>query len=407
MFTMKKYILFLLVFSLTWVYGQDDKHKAAFELGSGLQFSFNDEAYSFRLGGMIQPYFAFEGKQDVPADYFFNAKRSYFNFSGKAQKEKIDFFLQMDFSRSVPLLDAWVSYQPIKQLNIAFGQKQGIANNREMLVMEDQLQFPDRSLLSTSYSLTGREFGLFLTGRLGTESSFSLAPQIAITSGDGANSFGADSRDVDLGGLKYAARLDIHPLGFFKEGNDRSLADMQRETQPKVALGFAASYNDGASHATGEGHGNLFLYNFQGGVQLPDYRQLYADILVKYQGFSLLGEYTIATATSLLGSQVDEFGNDPLLPTEISEYLSLGRGFNAQAGYVSQGGYAVDVRYSSVMPEFGGNQSSIIQERNAATLGLSRYIKGNGLKLQLALTSMSMPNDDNMILGEFLIQLGF
>ena len=132
---------------------------------------------------------------------------------------------------------------------------------------------------------------------------FGIVPQVAITSGDGRNSFGTDSRDVDLGGLKYGARLDIYPLGFFSEGNDKSTADLAHEESPKLVLGVAASYNDGASHSAGEGHGDFFLYNADGRVQLPDYRQVYGDILVKYKGISVLGEYLIATATSLLGSQ--------------------------------------------------------------------------------------------------------
>lgn len=405
---MKK-ILFYTLFSLCWsLFAQNpsSRHQATFELGSGMNFSFNEGAYQFSMGGMIQPYTAFEKTGENPSDYFFNAKRSYFNFAGKAAKEKVQFFMQMDFSLNEPLLDAWIAYEPVQQLKLTFGQKQSIANNREMMIMEDQLQFADRGLLSSAYSGLGREFGLFVESRWGND-KFGLVPQIAITSGDGRNSFGTDSRDVDWGGLKYAARLDLYPLGFFSEGNDQLVADLAHENRPKLVLGAAASYNDGASNLTGEGHGDFFLYNRIGGVQLPDYRQVYGDLLFKYQGFSLLGEYVIATATSLDGSYKDPFGADVMLPTEISQFLALGRAFNAQAGYVTKSGYALDLRYAMLSPEFGENTNSLIRETNALTMGAAKYFKGNDLKIQAAFTATNLADGSTQSLAEVMVQLVF
>ena len=82
------------------------------------------------------------------------------NFSGVGVEEKVEFFMQLDYSRQDPLMDAWVGYHPFAGFNLIVGQKQSIANNREMLIMEDQLQYPGRSLLSTYFSRTGREFGV-------------------------------------------------------------------------------------------------------------------------------------------------------------------------------------------------------------------------------------------------------
>lgn len=405
---MKK-ICFFILFSYSLILlaqDKDAKNQATFELGSGLNFSFNNGDYIFSLGGMIQPSIAFEKAGENPSDYFFNAKRSYFNFSGKAAQEKVSFFLQTDFSLSEPLLDAWVSYQPVRQFSITIGQKQTIANNREMMIMEDQLQFPNRGLLSSAFSRTGREFGLFVESRWGSD-KFGIVPQLAITSGDGRNSFGIDSRDVDRGGFKYAARLDLYPLGFFSGGNDQLIADLVHEESPKLVLGAAASYNDGASQMTGEGHGDFLLYNRLGGVQLPDYRQVYGDLLFKYQGFSLLGEYVIATATSLDGSYLDEFGGEMMLPTEISQFLALGRAISAQAGYATKSGLGLDLRFSSLTPEFGENANSLIQETSAFTVGAAKYFKGNDLKVQAAFTSTSLADGSSSSLGELIVQLVF
>lgn len=385
------------------------QQNANFELGSGLNFSFNEGDYQFKMSGMIQPHIAFERTENLDGNLFLNAKRSYFNFSGNAKKEKVSFFLQTDFSLTSPLLDAWIAFHPTENLNIAVGQKQSIANNREMMVMETHLQFPERSLLSTTYSQSGREFGLFIDYTFGKE-KFAIVPQIAVTSGDGRNSFGVDSRDVDLGGLKYGARLDVYPLGLFTKGNDDLIADLAHESSPKLVIGAAASFNDGASNAVGEGHGEFFLYNQIGKNQLPDYRQLYSDILVKYKGFSLLGEYVVATATNLQGSFVDELAVNSLVPTQISEYLALGTALNFQFSYVTKSGYEGVLRFANGSPEFSTNLNSIVQQTEALTLGFSKYFKQNSLKIQAAGTSLNVVSgatETNTIRGELLVQLIF
>lgn len=407
----KKLIYCSLLFSAFQLNAQETTPSTSvdFELGNGLNFSFNEGNYQFKISGMVQPSIAFKKLEDTDADYFFNAKRTYFNISGKALKEKVSFFIQTDFSLNTPLLDAWVAFHPTDHLNITFGQKQTIGNNRELLIMETKLQFPDRSLLSSSLSNSGREFGLFVDYTFGYE-KFAIVPQIAVTSGDGRNSFGADSRDVDYGGFKYAARLDVYPLGTFTKGNDDLVADLAHEQQLKMVVGAAASFNDGASNGVGEGHGDFLLFNALGNQQQPDYRQVYTDLLVKYKGFSLLGEYVVASATNLDGTFTDNLGANEMAPTQISEFLSLGNAMNVQLGYVTESGFGADFRYSTTTPEFGDNANSQLRDQDAVTLGLSKYFKNNDLKLQAAVSSI---NDNsgvttvNTLRGELVLQLIF
>jgi hypothetical protein len=382
------------------------QNNAGFELGTGLNFSLNDGAYQFKLGGMVQPSIGLVQVNNQKIDELLNVKRTYFNISGTAVKEKISFFLQTDFSLGSPLLDAWLAYKPIKDLTITFGQKQSIANNREMLIMEDKLQFADRSLMSTSFSLTGREFGVFVEKRFELK-NFGIVPQVSVTSGDGRNSFGLDSRDVDKGGLKYSGRIDLYPLGFFTKGNDDLIADLYHETNPKLVVGGAASYNAGASNSVGEGHGDFQLYDQKGAVKLPDYRKFYGDILVKYQGFSLLGEFVMTSATSLDGSYTTTAATSPLIPTQISEYLALGSAYNAQIGYATKSGYALDVRYDALTPEFDANPSSIINKTTGLTVGFSKYFKQNDLKLQASVTSLNYGDKSNKLVGSLIVQVVF
>jgi len=403
-----KNICTLLLFCITFLIQaqeNDEKNKANFNLGSGLNFSFNEGDYKFNLGGFIQPSFLSEKVSGFDAENEFNSKRSFLMFSGKAKKEKVSFFIQLDYSLSEPLLDAWLAYHPTESITITVGQKQSFVNNREMIYREDRLQFNNRSFLSQTLSNTGREFGLFVESRFGE--SFGIVPMVAITSGDGRNSFGSDSRDSDLGGVKIGGRLDVYPLGYFKEGNDFTSTDLGREETLKFVIGAAASQNNGASNATGEGHGDFLLYDVNGNDNLPDYSQVYVDFLLKYQGFSLLAEYANTSATNLDQAYLDENATQILAPEQISEYLFLGDSFNIQAGYVTQGGLSFDVRYETASPEFENYANSILQDMSAFTFGLSKYFNNNALKLQAAYTSVNPSIGSSTNQFELLLQIAF
>ncbi len=360
---------------------EPNNHQVEFELGQGLNFRFQENAYQFKISGMMQPQALYEEVEGSEYALFLNSRRTYLNFSGTAREEKLSFFMQMDFSDNSPLLDAWVAYHPWENWSIALGQKQNVGNNREMLIMENYLSFPDRSLLSRSLSNSGREMGVFLEAKL-KAGNMLFVPQLSLTSGDGRNSFGTDSRDVDRGGVKYSGRLDFYPLGEFEGGSLRSIADVEHQSQLRMVLGIAGSYNDGASGAVGESHGDFTLYNAIGESQLPDYRQWFADLLMKYRGFSFLGEFGIASATSLEALYLNQSLEDPLLATQIGEYLALGSAYNLQLGYVTKGGYGLDLRYSAVQTEFELNNRVLLPSSTAYSIGLSKYLKGHSLKLQ-------------------------
>ncbi len=404
---MKKAIGLLLIMGASYVHAQstESNNSANYNSGEGFTFNLNNGDFQFTLGGFIQPNLILENDEDDNFNSRWNVRRSFFMMSGKAVKQKVSFSIQTDFSARSPLLDAWIAYQPYTWLTITGGQKQNLANNREMLFREDRLQFTDRSLGSQTFSRSGREFGLFLETKFGK--TFGLAPQFSVTSGDGKNSFGADSRDTDLGGLKFGGRLDLYPLGFFKEGNDLYTADLLREDKAKFVLGAAASKNYGASNAVGEGHGDFLLYDQMANVVLPNYSKIHADVLMKFKGFSMLLEYTNATASGIDVIFTDENASTILAPSEISEYLILGNAFTAQLGYVTKKGYSLDIRYENVAPEFGQNNGSLLRKFDSYTLGLSKYFESHNLKIQIALTQTNFAQNTRIMSGNLLLQIAF
>lgn len=398
-------LLFCLSSSILSAQAVRMENKAAIDTDNGLLFSLNDGAYRFHLGGFIQPNYRYQKADTADANHFFGVKRAFFRLGGTAAAEKVSFLIQTNFSEQQPLLDAWVAYHPLENLNVTFGQKQTFVNNREMLFREDRLQFTERGLLSEQLSRSGREFGLFVESRFGQK--FGIAPMLAITSGDGRNSFGADSRDTDLGGLKYGGRLDVYPLGYFTTGNELYSADLLREKSPKFVIGSAFSVNRGASNALGEGHGNFLLYNKNGEVSLPNYRQLYIDVLAKYNGFSLLFEYGNATASGLSENYADANAVLLIAPQQISSYLQLGDSYNAQLGYVTSKGYSFDLRYGQNLPEFAAYTGNLMAENSLYTFGFTRYFKGNNLKAQTAMSWLNQASGVNTTLFEAMFQIAF
>jgi hypothetical protein len=262
-------------------------------------------------------------------------------------------------------------------------------------------------LLSQTLSNTGREFGVFVASKFMLGSQFGIAPMVAVTSGDGRNSFGSDSRDTDLGGLKIGGRFDVYPLGYFTQGNDLFSADLAHEQKLKFVLGAAASKNSGASNAIGEGHGDFFLYDVNGNDNLPDYTQVYVDFLLKYKGFSLLAEYANASADGLELIYTDQAATQILAPQQISDFLVLGDSYNFQAGYVSKNGYGFDFRYESATPEFESNLNSLMAESSSFTYGLTKYFDNNNLKVQAALTTTELGIGNTVTMGELIFQVVF
>ena len=383
----------------------EERNKASFNMGTGLDFSFNDGNYHFNLGGFIQPSYQYTKVSGSDSENNFNSKRTFLQFSGNAKKEKVSFLIQLDYSLSEPLMDAWVAYHPTKNIVVSFGQKQTFVNNREMTYREDRLQFNDRSFLSQTFSNTGREFGLFIESKFGD--NFGIAPMFAITSGDGRNSFGTDSRDTDLGGTKIGGRLDLYPLGYFKEGNDVTSVDLGREESLKMVVGFAGSFNKGTSNSVGEGHGDFLLYDSNGANNLPDYNQMYIDLLMKYKGFSLLTEYISTSADNLDLVFTDANATQVLAPSQISQYLVLGNSINIQGGYVTKSGFSFDVRYENMNPEFENQVDSILKEANAFTFGISKYLKNNSLKIQTSYSSVNPSIGNDVSEFQLLMQIRF
>ena len=416
---MKKLIITtIILLSISCVFSQEsERNNASFSLGDGISFSFNEGDYEFNIYGFIKPTYIYNDEKNYTADgeysnvfRQFKSQNSNLFFTGFAKDEKLSFTIQMDYSSSNPLVEAFIGYHFNEKNTLYFGQMQVNHNNLEMSHNEDRLRFTNRGILSQTYTENGEEFGLFFETSFGK--SIIFKPTLAITSGDGKNSFGDDSRDSDKGGVKFGSRINIFPFGDFSIGNRLSTVDLMHEERPKVQIGFAYSKNMGASNEVGDGHGDFILYDDSGDELFPDYSQLFLDLNLKYRGFSLVLEYADAFASGLDQIYTDPNAFNLLIPQQISEYLVVGDSQGLQFGYFTKNGISIDLIYENLNPEFDSYGSSILRKSSNMGVGISKYLAGNNLKIQASAFKTSYKNsnglDDNQFLSaSFLVQVAF
>ena len=416
---MKKLIITtIILLSISYVFSQEsERNNASFSLGDGISFSFNEGDYEFNIYGFIKPTYIYNDEKIYTADgeysnvfRQFKSQNSNLFFTGFAKDEKLSFTIQMDYSSSNPLVEAFIGYHFNEKTTLYFGQMQVNHNNLEMTYNEDRLRFTNRGILSQTYTENGEEFGLFFETSFGK--SIIFKPTLAITSGDGKNSFGDDSRDSDKGGVKFGSRINIFPFGDFSIGNRLSTVDLTHEDRPKVQIGFAYSKNMGASNKVGDGHGDFILYDDSGDELFPDYSQLFLDLNLKYRGFSLVLEYADAFASGLDQIYTDPNAFNLLIPQQISEYLVVGDSQGLQFGYFTKNGISIDLIYENLNPEFDSYGSSILRKSSNMGVGISKYLAGNNLKIQASLfktgyENLNNLNDDEFMSGSFLVQIAF
>ncbi len=412
-------ITFLLMFvSLTCFSQIEEKNNAGYDLGNGINFSFNEGKYEFNIRGFIKPAYIYSDEKRFNdegqySDVYrqFKSQNSNLFISGMAIDEKLSFTIQMDYSSADPLNEAYIGYHFSEKSILFFGQKQVSHNNLEMVHNEDKLRFTSRGMLSETFSGSGEEFGVFFETSFGNQ--FLVKPTLAVTSGDGRNSFGDDSRDTDKGGLKFGSRINIYPMGNFAEGNQHTTVDLVGEESLKIQLGTAFSRNYGASNLVGDGHGDFILYDDSGKEQFPDYSQLFIDLNLKYKGFSVLVEYADSFASGLNNIYTDPNGFNILQPSQISDYLVLGDSQGIQLGYFTKNGYSFDFIFEKFNPEFTQNINSILRESTNLGFGVSKYLANNNLKLQLSAFKMDYDNsslnlqNDEFMAASFLVQIAF
>lgn len=381
-----------------------------YEPGEGL--SLTSKGNSWRFSGFMQPMVETRAYSDTAENNTFTRfrmRRMVTRLTGRNSQYNISYQVQVDLTGSSEgggdattnnyLMDAWIAWRPIRQLNIKFGQDGSNTDTREMGMRSNALQLVDRSPVSLAFSSI-REYGLFLESKVRTGNYSFLATSVSVTNGDGANIY-----NNDFGGLKYGARADFIPFGNFNNAGQFRQADLEYEMTPKLVVGAYYSYNQGITDRRGRVSGTVLYTDTAGNYALPDYQKFGADLLFKYKGFSLIAEYVNGKA--ILPNNITyrvradgSVSNVFQLPDSsfnksafVQNRIITGSGINVQGGYMFRRGISLDARYSVMMPEqysFLRNATFYLRSRYY-TLCISKYFgRHYGSKIQASLTATEL-----------------
>lgn len=396
-------IVFSFWVSITQVYAQKITMDT-YEFGEGLQFTTSD-GKELKISGYIQPYFEtkhYTSPDGQDANNRFRMRRSRLRFDGNSSNKRFSYRMQVDLGGATEsddivgnyLMDAYISYDVNKKINIAFGQRATYTDNRELFMNSNALQLIERSRLTSAFA-TIREFGLFAQGDFRTGGNSHIKPYFVLTNGDGANVMGKDH-----GGLKVGGRVDFLPFGLFTNFGQFRQADIVRERTPKLVVGVNYSLNNGMSSRRGRETGSILYLNENNEESLPNFTKYGIDFLFKYNGFSALGEYVRTTASipsditqrvRTDGSTASTFDVNGVQDIEayVKGRMMLGEGYNFQLGYLFKKGISIDGRFTHLKADTNSflNNATFNNRPNYYTIGLSKYLSRNyGAKIQTSFT---------------------
>ncbi len=419
---MHKKIIFCL-FSLFSIIGfSQSMQMESYNFGEGLRFN-GESGNSIRLTGYAQPMIDLKNHTDVEENSSserYRLRRLRLRIDGTSSNQRFGYRFQVDLSGTSEvgdntgdyLLDAYVSYAVTNRISVLFGQRATYTDNRELFMNSNSLQLVERSRLTSAFSSI-REFGLFVTGRFRMNNGSYLRPYFALTNGDGRNAF-----DKDHGGLKVGGRLDYLPFGLFTNLGQFRQIDVMREQTPKFVIGAHFSHNSGMSSRRGRASGEIIYLNSNDEESLPDYVKYGVDFMLKYRGFSAIGEYIKSEAT-VPEDITQRVRNDGSISTsflvdgvqDIDSYvrgrMMLGEAYNFQMGYLFKSGFSVDTRYTHLIADQYSflNNATFYNRPNYYTLGVGKLMSRNyGFKIQASVTyvdgSLGVNHDNDTATNE-------
>ena len=245
-------------------------------------------------------------------------RRLRLRFDGFVLREKLQYYIQLNFSRADLDLDG------------------------------------DRSIANSAFTLD-RDYGVFAywTLPMGAQQ---VQLKGALTTGDGRGAPPGNS------GMGYTGRVEWLPLGPFTNKGDYSEGDLEFEPRPKLSFGATYHHNDRAYRTGGQLGSELY--------QGRTFSTVIADAVLKYQGWALSSEF------------FDRRCDDPVTTNALNavRFVQTGQGVNLQLSKLFRNHYEIATRYTGLQP--GGNTAALWHRTEEALLGGGKYLNGHRIKLQ-------------------------
>ena len=248
--------IILIVLGTQDLFAQNESdERALINVRNGISIS-KDSLFLLNLRFRMQNRFGFntvsrEGFRVDQVD--FRVRRLRLRLDGYVLSPKIQYYIQLGFSKSdldlesggyaQPIRDAIVYYFLNPNLYVGFGQSK-LPGNRERVISSGNLQFADRSIANGFFTLD-RDFGFFGYYTYQTKGRSQIQLKGAINTGEGRNPSVGDN------GLSYTGRIEYLPFGNFKNNGDYSEGDLEFEENPKLTLGVSYNLNKNAHRTRG------------------------------------------------------------------------------------------------------------------------------------------------------------
>jgi len=354
-----------------------------------------DSSWTMKIGLRFQLLSTSVFEEAQSPEHNFLVRRSRLKFDGFAFSPKLKYKFELglsnrdmsgssEFTRNSPrfIMDAVVMWNFYENFELWVGQTK-LPGNRERVISSANLETVDRSLLNSEFNID-RDIGLQLHHKTKWSGNFITNEIVSISQGEGRN-----VTSGNLGGHQFTGRLEFLPLGSFRGKSDYLGADLERHENPRLSVGVTYDYNHNAVRERSN-QGSYMETDY--GFHETDIKTFFVDALMKYRGFSFLGEYADRTADDPIA-----INSDGSLTGDIVE---VGKSINLQAGILSKSNWQFLGRYTHVEldKEITGNDPV-----DQYTVGVSKYLVGHKLKVQ---SDMSM-TDRNRDTNEFMFRLQF
>lgn len=373
------------------LFGQNAKVNT---FGKGIVFSPEDKSYEVKIGARFQTLYA--GTLDLDSDEYSDqllTRRGRLKFDGFVYSPKIKFKIELGLTNRDTrnssssgivqnsataniVLDAVVKYKFADDWEVWFGQTK-VPGNRERIISSQKLQFVDRSLVNSRFTLD-RDIGVHLL-RKSAIGDIVVKTHASITMGEGR-----DITTANSGGYAYTGRVEFLPFGEFTGKGDYFGGDLEREETAKLSIAAAFDFNDGASRSRGQL--GSFVYDLTDNLVTNDLKTIFFDAMFKSNGFSLSSEFASKT------------GDDSIAG------FGTGTGFVAQMGYVFENNIEPAFRITTIDPD---NAGSVLKKQTQYTFGLSKYVVGHNLKLQTDVSYSDYDLSSNELLIRFQVEVAF
>lgn len=380
------------------------------KFGSGIQIVANDSSFQMRAAFRIQS--LYENEWNVRNDQWkyienhdpnFLIRRARLKFDGWAFTQKLKYKVELGLSNrdisggdspefgkaSNIIYDAYLEWNFWRNFTILAGQTK-LPGNRERVISSGNMQFVDRSLLNSKFNLD-RDMGIQLKHNIKIGKQFLLEETFAFSQGEG--------RNVIIGNLKgfnYTFKLEAFPMGEFTSGGDYVGGDVSREQKAKLAIAIAYDFNENAARERAQL--GSFIKDSNGKYIGKNLHHVFADLMFKYKGFSLMSEYAFRTTQDGIPNVYDPLD----LSSEIGTFYT-GQAFNIQAGYIFKKNYELAGRFTMVLPQ----NSTVDNNQFEYTIGASKYFLGHKLKIQTDLGYRSISNENDKLFWRLQTDIHF